>query len=323
MYSEFKKPHIYKRQIVVTGKYYIGKSNGNNKNYKGSGKEYLEDYKLYVKNKKKDLIEEILEYVEDITKLNEREEYWLNLVDAANNPLYYNRTNKRGGPTNHSNKTIDILKQRNIKFLQKETIQYSKEGDFIKEWSSRKEATYYYKLGKGQISQGCSGKCKLVGGFQWRNKTEDYPLKIEPVSYKSKGVIKHTIFTINKMKNSALGKTKSKETIIKMVNSKIGKKQSLETIEKRINTSKERGIISRSLKPIIAYYKDGIFYKEWEGVSIFEKEMNIKSGSGIIQCCRDRQKTAYGFQWRYKTENYPLKIDPVTSKKDKGIPKIK
>jgi len=34
MYSEFTKPHIYKRQIVVTGKYYIGKSNGNNKNYK-------------------------------------------------------------------------------------------------------------------------------------------------------------------------------------------------------------------------------------------------------------------------------------------------
>ena len=71
---DFTKPHIYRRQIIATGKFYIGKHNGNNKCYKGSGVDYLSDYKKYVKNPQSDLIEEILEYVSDISKLNEREE---------------------------------------------------------------------------------------------------------------------------------------------------------------------------------------------------------------------------------------------------------
>jgi hypothetical protein len=91
------KPYIYRKQIIATGKYYIGKHNGNNKNYKGSGTEWMKDYKMYIKDRKTDLIEEILEYVEDITKLNEREKYWLEKFNAANNPLYYNLTNKSHG----------------------------------------------------------------------------------------------------------------------------------------------------------------------------------------------------------------------------------
>lgn len=94
---DFKKPHIYRRQIIFTGKFYIGKHKGGNKYYKGSGTDFKNDLKLY-----KDSIIEILEYVDDISKLNEREMYWLNLVDAANNSLYYNKTNKSFGPNNHT-----------------------------------------------------------------------------------------------------------------------------------------------------------------------------------------------------------------------------
>ena len=94
---DFTKPHIYRRQIIATGKFYIGKHNGNNKCYKGSGVDYLSDYKKYVKNPQSDLIEEILEYVSDISKLNEREKYWLKCFDVVNNPLYYNRTNRSRG----------------------------------------------------------------------------------------------------------------------------------------------------------------------------------------------------------------------------------
>lgn len=94
---DFEKPHIYRRQIIFTGKFYIGKHKGGNKYYKGSGTDFKNDLKLY-----KDSILEILEYVDDISKLNEREIYWLKSVDAANNPLYYNRTNKSFGPKNHT-----------------------------------------------------------------------------------------------------------------------------------------------------------------------------------------------------------------------------
>lgn len=91
------KPHIYRRRIIATGKYYIGKHKGGDKYYKGSGVEWKKDLKLY-----KDYDTEVLEYVEDISLLNEREEYWLNKFDASNNKLYYNKTNHAFGPMKQS-----------------------------------------------------------------------------------------------------------------------------------------------------------------------------------------------------------------------------
>lgn len=90
---DYTTPHIYKRQILETGKYYIGKHKGGDKYYKGSGKDYKIDLKKF-----KNFKTEILEYVEDLFLLNEREIYWLEYYDAANNPLFYNKTNKSYGP---------------------------------------------------------------------------------------------------------------------------------------------------------------------------------------------------------------------------------
>jgi hypothetical protein len=94
---DFNKPHIYRRQIIATKKYYIGKHKGGDKYYKGSGSEYKKDLKIY-----KDFKTEILEYIEDISKLNERETYWLEYYNAANDPLYYNKTNKSFGPVSQT-----------------------------------------------------------------------------------------------------------------------------------------------------------------------------------------------------------------------------
>jgi len=91
------KPYIYRRKIIATGKFYVGKHKGGNKYYKGSGKEYKEDLKKY-----KETELEILEYVDDISKLNEREIYWLKKLDVVNNHLYYNKTDKPFGPINQT-----------------------------------------------------------------------------------------------------------------------------------------------------------------------------------------------------------------------------
>jgi len=90
---DYTKPHIYRRQIIATGKFYIGKHKGGDKYYKGSNKEFKKDLKKY-----REVITEILEYIEDITNINEREEFYLQQVDAANNQLYYNKSNKSFGP---------------------------------------------------------------------------------------------------------------------------------------------------------------------------------------------------------------------------------
>lgn len=120
------QPHIYKRKIIFTGKYYVGKHNGNNVKYKGSGVEYLKDYKKYVKDPKIDLEEEILEIVIDISRLDEREEYWLKLLNAAEDPLFYNKTNRSRGWSK-------VTKE------QKEKISEAKKGKLMTKESSEKK----------------------------------------------------------------------------------------------------------------------------------------------------------------------------------------
>jgi group I intron endonuclease len=59
----------------------------------------------------------------------------------------------------------------------KPVLQYSNSGDFIKLWSSIKEAESKLKL--HSISSCCHKKLLSVGGFIWRFKNDDkYPLKI-------------------------------------------------------------------------------------------------------------------------------------------------
>jgi hypothetical protein len=54
-----------------------------------------------------------------------------------------------------------------------------------------------------------------------------------------------------------------------------------------------------NLKPVLQYDKQGNFIKEW--LSINEAQMYYKPKSdGIGACCRQDQKTAYGFKWNYK-----------------------
>jgi hypothetical protein len=110
---DYTKPHIYKRQIIETGKFYIGKHKGGDKYYKGSGKDYKIDLKKF-----KIFETEILEYVEDLLLLNEREIYWLEYYDASNNPLFYNKTNKSYGPVSQ---TLEWRQNQSERMLGKST----------------------------------------------------------------------------------------------------------------------------------------------------------------------------------------------------------
>ena len=55
--------------------------------------------------------------------------------------------------------------------------------------------------------------------------------------------------------------------------------------------------ISNSKKiPILQYTLDGEFVKEWPSATDVGREVNKR----ISQCLRGKQKTAYGFVWKYK-----------------------
>ena len=49
------------------------------------------------------------------------------------------------------------------------------------------------------------------------------------------------------------------------------------------------------------YTKTGEFIKQWFGFCEIERELKF-SGSNIHACCNGKQKTAYGYIWRYANE---------------------
>ena len=58
------------------------------------------------------------------------------------------------------------------------------------------------------------------------------------------------------------------------------------------------GVDSPSARKVAQYTKDGQFIKVWDYMKQAADALHIDP-SGITACCRDRQKSAFGFVWRY------------------------
>jgi hypothetical protein len=86
---------IYEWTNKVNNMKYIGGHTGREDDrYIGGGKKFRDDLHKYgmINFKRK-----ILEYVKDPTKLKDRENYYLELVDAKDNLAYYNMSNRSSG----------------------------------------------------------------------------------------------------------------------------------------------------------------------------------------------------------------------------------
>lgn len=93
---------IYLTTNLVNGKQYIGKDRNNNPHYLGGGVLLKEDIQIFGKNKFK---KETLEVCSSIGELKQREVYWLEYYNAAENEKFYNLTNKSGGSDRGPTKT--------------------------------------------------------------------------------------------------------------------------------------------------------------------------------------------------------------------------
>jgi len=93
--------------------------------------------------------------------------------------------------------------------------------------------------------------------------------------------------------NTGLTK-KTDEKLRKMGEARIG--------EKHHNYGKT-GRNSPSSKPVLQYTKENVFIKEWESMMDAVRALKIKGSSHISQCVNSKQKTAYGFIWRFKLIN--------------------
>lgn len=89
---------------------------------------------------------------------------------------------------------------------------------------------------------------------------------------------------------------------------------------------------NKGRKVILQYDLNGKFIKEWESVGSILIELKSKAPN-ISKSCKNPNHQIRGFLWRYKTENYPLQINPyikpsrdeesrkITSYKLKGMSK--
>lgn len=171
-----------------------------------------------------------------------------------------------------SSRVYNRLKEERSKLIKgnksiigKKIIQYDLMGNFIKIWDTIKYSSIELNIHDGDICSACRGKQKTAGGFQWMYYINNFPSKIPSViKYKKpKG------FNINSpLKN---------------------KPRNPEHIKGRY-------------KPISQYDKHGNFIKEYKYIreACYQfGDIVDKIESNIGACCRKKQKTAYGYIWKY------------------------
>lgn len=100
---------------------------------------------------------------------------------------------------------------------------------------------------------------------------------------------------------------KTKETCKKISEAKKGKPVSEARKEKMRKPFSEyhkkvlrEGIIKSRGKKVLQYDKQGNFIKEWPSTSTAEKTFTQKQSSNISSCANKKQKTSYGYIWKYK-----------------------
>lgn len=185
----YEKPHIYKRQILATGKYYIGKHKGGDKYYKGSGTDYKADLKKY-----KNFETEILEYVDNVKELNDREMYWLDYYDAANNPLFYNKTNKPFGVHSH---TTEWKKSQSKRMKGKSTTKGKtwkiEDASNMKGGNTKGKTWKWNEKSSKERNEKISESLQNRDNTEWKNKiyTEERNTKIS--KSKGKGILQYDL----------------------------------------------------------------------------------------------------------------------------------
>jgi hypothetical protein len=78
---------------------------------------------------------------------------------------------------------------------------------------------------------------------------------------------------------------------------------------KKISNSHKKILSNLFSIPTLQYDLNGNFIKEWKSQTEAAKFYNLESNN-ISNVCRNIKKSAANYQWRYKIDNYSLKIEP-------------
>lgn len=161
-----KKIFLYVKTSPL-GLKYLGKTTRDPFIYMGSGKRWLKHCDKH-NLKATDIKTEILFESTKTEEIRDKGIYYSNLWDIVSSREWANLMPERcdGGDASRLN-TPEAKMKHLIPILQ-----YSKEGSFIKEWSSIKEAREFYNVNGSDISHACKGKHMTIKGFIWLYKKD-------------------------------------------------------------------------------------------------------------------------------------------------------
>ena len=236
------KGYIYETTNLINGKKYIGKHKSDkfDKNYYGSGVSFKQDLEKYGKENFKTIV---LEEVEDLDILSERETNWIEAANAVRSNKYYNNSYGREnegwtGVNKMFKDNPDKWKESRIKSSKSQTGQ--KRNDITKSKISNA------LKGKSKSEEHINNLRKSKANF-WKNASDEVKFRIghnfgtlgKPSPIKGK-----TVKTSEQVK-------KARDSMVKTKNSEEWKKtKGLEVRKKLSQIRKEKGLAKGKNNPM-------------------------------------------------------------------------
>lgn len=308
---------IYCIENIVNNKKYIGITcqlsdrKSQHKKHLSTGKHY-NDYlqRSYNKYGKENFVFKILEKIKtNKYEASERELYWINKLKTLYTQEGYNI--ELGGYNGKVNKqTIEKIRNSVVENQGKSILQYDLDGNFIREWNSISEASRESKLSIQNIMCCLKYKSKRAGNYIWRYFQEDYPTKIKKHSNKlqshQKKIIQYSLNGEFIKIWDCIGDACEfycGDRLNGNLTAAIKRKGTAFDFQWRYFTTKYKENIGKSkrrLKKKVAKYSlDDEFICTYDSMTEGAKDVGLKSECGISGSCRNKDRIAGGFKWRW------------------------
>lgn len=162
-------------------------------------------------------------------------------------------------------------------------LQYDLKARYIAKYDCVKTACIILNIESvySSVCRCAKGELKSAGNFIWRYEGSNIPVE-SYVRETTKG-FKHSEDSKRKMRESRLGK-----------------------------------IGGPRAKPVLQYDLDGVFLKEFVSANNADDELNLSRGS-VYSICTGKKKSAGGYMWRFKTDNFQIRIDPYKTNQLKPV----
>jgi len=181
-YTEYASG-IYRITNLFNGKIYIGsavdlidrkKAHISKLNKQNHENEYLQ--RSWIKYGQDNFKFEIIELVDDKSKLIEREQYWIDNTNCFERNIGYNLCPTAGSPLGLEVSFETREKLRNNNKNKREVVQCDMDGNYINEFRSLREVTRQLGYNANSIMLCCKHKYKQFKGYIWFYRDEYYQL---------------------------------------------------------------------------------------------------------------------------------------------------